>query len=127
MNDFNDHGLRAGLWSGVLHTKAAPARVVVTHLSEIVAHAQVSPGADGEWQIQAQLPADLLSDGIHTLILQADTGTGDAPLHPAAARLAQLSILAGSVLADDLIAEIGHLRSELELLKREFRRQASGE
>lgn len=124
MSEFDDHGLKAGRWSGVLASPQAPARVVVTHLSQVVATASVTPAGDGAWRIEADLPARLLSDGIHSLVLIADDGQGDEPPGPGAAQLARLPLLAGSVLADDLVAEIEHLRAELELLKREFRRFA---
>lgn len=127
MSDFESHGLRAGKWSGLLRADKAPARVVVTHLSEIVATARITDTAEGEWLIEAQLPADSLSEGIHSFVLVADDGEGEEVVRPGAVRLEQLPVLAGSVLADDLIAEIGHMRSELELLKREFRRLASEE
>ena len=127
MSDFESHGLRAGQWSGLLRAENAPARVVVTHLSEIVAHARITPAANGEWLIEAGLPADTLSGGINSFVLLGDDGEGDEAPRPDAVHLAQLPVLAGAVLADDLIAEIGHLRAELELLKREVRRLASDE
>lgn len=113
---FKSHGLKSGVWSGVLTGKMAPARLTVTLRGEDVAQAALTPLAPGEWQMRVPLPAALLSDGTHSLALQADGG----------GVLARLPIIAGAALDDDLIAEIALLRDELELLKREFRHFASG-
>jgi len=57
----------------------------------------------------------VLSDGLQTVVLQAD---GEV--------LTKVTILAGAPLQDDLRAEIGLLRAELDLLKRAFQRHARG-
>lgn len=124
MNDFDDHGLKAGRWTGILTARAAPARVLVTRLAETVALARITPAGEGAWRIEADLPPRILSEGVHSLVLLADDGQGDQPPGPGATRLARLPLLAGQALSDDLIAEIQQLRAELELLKREFRRFA---
>lgn len=129
MSQFHSHGLRAGQWSGTLTAPQAPPRVVVTHLGQIVAAARIRPAGDAgdRWLIEADLPVSLLSDGLHSLALIADDGSSaDQPLQPGATRLAQLAVMAGAVLSDDLLAELEHLRAELDMLKREFRRFAAG-
>ena len=40
--------------------------------------------------------------------------------------LARLTLVAGAVAGDELLAEVAQLRAELDLLKREFRRLAAG-
>lgn len=121
MTEFEDHGLQAGCWTGVLTARRAPAGVAVLHHAQIVALADISPAGPGRWTIRAALPASLLSEGVHSLLLVADHGA-EGP----ARELGRLALLAGSALGDDLLGEIAHLRAELELLKREFRRFAAG-
>lgn len=121
MTEFEDHGLQAGCWNGMLKASQRPARVTVRHHAQIVAEADISPAGSDRWTIRAPLPASLLSDGIHSLLLVADDEAGQPDRE-----LGRLALLAGSVLADDLMVEVQHLRAELELLKREFRRFAAG-
>ncbi|MFD2814100.1 hypothetical protein ACFSYD_05530 [Paracoccus aerius] len=40
--------------------------------------------------------------------------------------LASLTLVAGTVAGEELLAEVAQLRAELDLVKREFRRFASG-
>jgi hypothetical protein len=62
------------------------------------------------------LPASVIADGVQTvLITDAESG----------ARLASIPILSGSALEEDLRAEVGLLRSELDMLKRAFRRHCT--
>lgn len=126
MTELDDHGLQAGCWSGVLNAAQAPRRVAVLHHAQIVAEADISPAGPDRWTIRARLPASLLSDGIHSLSLIADDGAEGAGNGGARRELGRVALLAGSVLADDLMVEVQHLRAELELLKREFRRFAAG-
>ncbi|WP_147391961.1 hypothetical protein [Paracoccus onubensis] len=125
---FENHGLKAGIWTGMLTAAQAPARVALVHLGEIVALANLS-AAEGEglWQVTVELPASFLSDGAHSLILIADGGQdGDAP-QPDAVELDRLHLMAGAPLEYELVAEIKLMRAELDLLKREFRRLATFE
>ncbi|RJE82535.1 hypothetical protein D3P04_19385 [Paracoccus onubensis] len=128
MLQFENHGLKAGIWTGMLTAAQAPARVALVHLGEIVALANLS-AAEGEglWQVTVELPASFLSDGAHSLILIADGGQdGDAP-QPDAVELDRLHLMAGAPLEYELVAEIKLMRAELDLLKREFRRLATFE
>ena len=130
MSQFENHGLKAGIWSGVLTAAEAPARVALVHLGEIVASAHVSAvegEAEGHWHVSVELPQSLLSDGMHSLILISDGGQeGDAP-QPDALQLDRLHLMAGAPLQHELVAEIKLMRAELDLLKREFRRLATFE
>lgn len=127
MSQFENHGLKAGVWSGVLTAAEVPARVALVHLGEIVSVARLSGGEEGAWQVSVDLPSSFLSDGLHSLILIADSGQeGDAP-HPDAVQLDRLNLMAGTPLEHDLMAEIKLMRAELDLLKREFRRLATFE
>jgi hypothetical protein len=72
------------------------------------------PGKTGRHGVRVPIPAQLLTEGVQTVLLQ----TGDTVL-------AQFSLIAGTPLDDDLRAEIGLLRAELDLLKRAFRRHCT--
>lgn len=118
MAEFENLGLRAGVWYGVL-TGEAPSRVFVSHLGQPIAEAAVDPAGEGRFDVTAPLPADVLNDGVQTLLMVAEAGEGQL-----VQRLGQISLLSGEVLEEDLRAEISLLRAELDLLKREFRRLA---
>lgn len=124
LTHFDDHGLQGGVWRGVLRADSQPGRVVLTCLGRVVAHADLTPAADGGWQVAVPLPADTLCDGAQTFLLLADDGTADREPGPGAQHLAHLPLLAGAPLDQDLQAEINLLRAEMDLLKRELRRLA---
>ncbi|MDO5613091.1 MAG: hypothetical protein Q4G14_07595 [Paracoccus sp. (in: a-proteobacteria)] len=119
-------GLTGGQWAGQLRADAEPQRVLLLHLGQAVAQAQVSPAGPGEWRVVADVPPAVLTDGCHNLLLVADQGTGDDPPQPGATRIAALPIAAGAALDDDLRAEIELLRAEMEIIKAELRRMARG-
>ncbi|TRW97396.1 hypothetical protein FNJ84_07725 [Paracoccus sp. M683] len=126
MTDFEDHGLSAGIWSGVLRRENAPARVLLTHLGRPVAEAQLSPAADGEWRVSAGISSDLLSDGLQCFLLMAEPPEA-GPEGAGAEHLASLTVLAGVPLDQDIHAEVELLRAEIDMLKREMRRLATRE
>ncbi len=128
MLQFENHGLKAGIWTGMLTAAQAPARVALVHLGEVVALANLS-AAEGEglWQVTVELPASFLSDGAHSLILIADGGKEAEAPQPDAVQLDRLHLMAGAPLEHELVAEIKLMRAELDLLKREFRRLATFE
>ncbi|MDO5632305.1 MAG: hypothetical protein Q4G22_10755 [Paracoccus sp. (in: a-proteobacteria)] len=121
-------GLTDGQWSGILRADTQPQRILLLHLGQPVAQAQVSPAGPGEWRIAVDVPPAVLTDGCHNLLLIADAGAGagDEPPQPGAARIAALPIAAGAPLDDDLRAEIELLRAEMEIIKAELRRMARG-
>lgn len=122
MPQFESHGLKAGIWSGILTAKATPGRVFLTHLGEVVSVARVENAGQGQWRISVDLPSGLLADGVHSFILLTDEGEGSEAVLPDATQLDRLHVMAGAPLDDTLLAEVQLLRAELELLKREFRR-----
>lgn len=125
MPKFEDYGVRGGVWSGRLTATRRPGRVCATHLGEVVAEAVLTDAAGNAWNLRIDLPAALISEGVTSLILVADEAGPGAPVSPASVHLARLNLAAGRVLDDDVAAELALLRSELELLKREFRRFAA--
>lgn len=121
---FTSQGFRGGIWSGRL-TGGTPARAVLVLRGETVAEAVLTPD-DGGLTLEARLPADRLGEGAQSFLLIADSGEGMARPLPGGVTLASLPVVAGAPLADDLAAEIALLRAELDLLKRELRRLATG-
>ena len=118
---FDDLGLSDGIWRGMLHAPAAPARLCVMDEGRIVADATLKGDAKGPWQVEAELPASVMSEGIRSLLLVVCDEDGP---RPGASALGRLDLRAGRPLDQDLLAEIALLRAELDLLKREFRRYA---
>lgn len=126
MDEYEDLGLRGGLWRGQVRRAAAPGRILLVHMGEVLDRAEVTPLGEGVWQVSVRLPADRLTDGAVTFALHEDTGAGDGEaLQPGSTVLATLPLIAGKALHRDLRAELTLLRAELDLLKREFRRHAA--
>lgn len=128
MLQFENHGVNAGTWSGMLTAAEAPSRVALVHRGEILSIGQLSPAGgedEGTWQVSVDLPASILSDGVHSLLLIADGGQDEDPPMSDAVQLDSLNLMAGAPLEHELLAEIHMMRAELDLLKREFRRLAS--
>lgn len=121
MSDFETLGLKSGIWSGLLHREKAPAHVVLLHAGDIVADADVTEDGPGIWRIRAALPTSSLSDGVQSFSLLGSRGDGEFQIADTEV-LGDLSIQAGEALDLDLRAELELIRSELDLLKREFRR-----
>ncbi len=108
--------LANGLWEGVLEKAPKAPVIVARHQGRALDGVEVTPLPDhpGQFAVRVPLPPSLLSEGVQTVvILLGDTA------------LAQVTIVAGVPLEDDLRAEIGLLRAELELLKRAFRRHCA--
>jgi hypothetical protein len=109
---------RSRLQKGIWHASVASAdqpQVSASIDGRDLDQITCAPGDGGQWEIAVSLPADMLHDGLQTVLLRDATG----------AVIGQLPILAGAPLADDLRAEIALLRAELDILKAAFRRQAS--
>lgn len=122
---FESHGVAAGCWIGVLASDVPPAGLVVLHRGQVVARAVLRDAGPGAWSVAANLPAAVIDTGLHALLLVVGDGDGN-PAGPAPQVLSSLTLIAGSVAGDDLLAEVAQLRAELDLLKREFRRLAAG-
>lgn len=107
--------LRHGVWYGVVTGSGdtAPALRVTcqgTPLSDV----SISRGPEGQnWSVRIPIPAEAIADGVQTILI-ADANNG--------AVLGHISLIAGEALGDDLRAEVGLLRAELDMLKKAFRR-----
>lgn len=111
-------GLRAGVCEGVVDGPAGAAPALrATHLDRTLDGLTLTEadGHPGRWKLRLPLPADLLSDGVQTVLVADAQGTV----------LGSLAIAAGAPLEQDLRAEIDLLRAELDLLKRAFRRHCA--
>lgn len=106
-----------GVWEGRLSATAGPAPVIeARHQDRALDGVEVIPlpGKAGGFAVRVPLPVALLSTGVQTVLLQLD-----------GAVLAQVTLVAGVPVEDDLRAEISLLRAELDLLKRAFRRHVA--
>lgn len=112
-------GLNAGRFSGHLEVQGPESylpAVEVLHLGKPIGEVDVSEIANRPqtWLMSVAIPAELLSDGVQTFVIR-ETGLDQT--------LGSFTIIAGEALEDDLRAEIGLLRAELDLLKSAFRRE----
>ncbi len=69
------------------------------------------PGREGDFAVKVPIPAEVLSEGVQTLLVRHGSET-----------LAHFTIITGVAMEDDVRAEIDLLRAELDMLKRAFRR-----
>ncbi|KKL21685.1 hypothetical protein LCGC14_2442970 [marine sediment metagenome] len=113
-------GIRAGIWEASLdyRGKEAPEQpgIEVSHLGQPLDGLEVAaiPGRARAWSLRFAIPAELLSDGVHSFIVtETDTGV----------TLGAFSIAMGDALEGDIRAEMQLLRAELDVLKKAFRRQ----
>ncbi len=106
--------IRAGVWEGVLTGPTDPA-IEVLHLEAVVPGHSVTAIAErpGEWLVRVPIPADLLTEGVQTFLIRDKASGG---------KLEHFTIITGVAMEDDMRAEIDLLRSELDMLKRAFRR-----
>ena len=106
-----------GVWEGLLDRPAEATgvpQVKVTYLGNAIEGIDTSRDPDsGQWVLRVPIPAEAITDGLQTFVI-ADAATD--------AVLASFAIHAGDPLAEDIRAEIGLLREELDMLKKAFRR-----
>ena len=114
----NKKQIISGKYVGILRArgKGNPVpELEMLHLGNVVGTVVAEPiGPDGDnWEITAEIPTEFLTDGVQTflIVFQGQTEILD-----------RFSIITGEPLEEDLRAEIELLRSELDMLKRAFRR-----
>jgi hypothetical protein len=110
--------LMEGIWQGALKVSGANGNyhpeITASHLENPIDGVEVRESdTSGEWIIRVPVPADTLSDGVQTYLVN-DARSGE--------KLASFTILAGETLDDDIRTEISLLRAELDMLKKSFRR-----
>jgi hypothetical protein len=106
-----------GVWHGVLKRAGRDnwqPEIEVTHLDQPVEGVEVEEDRVEEcWYVRVPIPAERISDGVQTFLVRD---------RQSAAVLGSFAIVAGDALAEDIRAEMGLLRAELDMLKKAFRR-----
>ena len=106
-----------GVWEGVVarvRDGVGRPNLKVTHLERPVDGVSLSEGGeDGAWELKVPVPREAIADGVQTVLI-TDGDTDET--------LGSFALLAGEALGDDIRAEVELLRSELDMLKRAFRR-----
>ena len=107
--------IRGGVWEGVLTGPTDMPMLEVVLLGAALPGLSVTalPDSPGTWAVRLPIPAEVLSEGVQTFLIQNKTNGGT---------LAHFTIITGVAMEDDVRAEIDLLRAELDLLKRGFRR-----
>lgn len=109
--------IRGGAWHAnlTLPEEHGLPRITVRHLDQALDRVSVSadPEQAGLWKIRAPIPSELLNDGVHTFLV-VDEESGET--------LDSFAIVTGTILEQDVRAEIALLRAELDMLKGAFRR-----
>lgn len=104
----------AGIWHvAVSRTTQDPPAVVASLDGVQLAAVDCRKAPQGNhWMLRVPVPAHLLHGGVQTVVLSLPDGS----------TISSLAIMAGAAVAEDLRAEIGLLRNELDLLKSVVRR-----
>ena len=121
MSEFENLGLKAGIWTGLIRRSDAPKPISLFHKGDSVGQARIAEAGEDVWQVAVNLPAERLNDGVSTFLLIESTSE-DGLADPMGQQIASLSVSAGQALQQDVLAEMELIRSELDLLKKEFRR-----
>ena len=111
----NASGIRNGYWEGeVVTTDDAPPALEILHMNQNLDGVEIAPaGEAGHWRVRVPIPAATLNEGVQTFLIQHGASGN---------RIGEFTIIAGVPLEDDIRAEIGLLRAELDILKKSFRR-----
>lgn len=108
---------REGIWEGLLVAQGGgeTAPQIVASIEDRPIHGvTVSETPEpGRWVVEVPVPVAALGDGVSTVLIR--DARDDSVLN-------SFALIAGEALADDIRAEVDLLRSELDLLKRAFRK-----
>ncbi|MDQ2090925.1 hypothetical protein [Marimonas arenosa] len=110
--------MKEGVWEAILRrdreeTHADLPSIEVTLDNATVPDVQVIPDQEGSYVLRVPVPREAICDGVQTFLVH-DGGNGQ--------KLGAFTLIAGEGVEDDIRAEIGLLRAELDMLKRAFRR-----
>ncbi len=106
--------LLAGVWEGILTgAKAAPTLEALHRDRPVEGLSVTETGEPGRYAVRLPLPAEVLAEGVETVLIR-DRATGETLDH--------VTIAAGPAAEADLRAEVALLRAEIDLLKAAFRR-----
>lgn len=105
-----------GVWEGVLTGAVDAPALAALHQGRRLEGLKVTPepGQSGTHAVSLPIPATVLSEGVQTVLIETEGKV-----------LASFTLVAGQPLEEDLRAEIGLLRGELDLLKKAFRRHVA--
>lgn len=107
--------MRQGIWQGII-TGAGDTQpeIIVTHQDVEVQDVVLAHDTKADhWMLSIPVPKEMIADGVHTLLIR--DGANDQ-------KLGHMTLVAGEVLSDDILAEMDLLRAELDMLKSAFRR-----
>lgn len=108
--------LHNGIWQGVLASDhAAKPTIEVMFDGAHVPDVELSDQGEGEYLLRVPIPQHAIADGTQTFVIRDATDQTE---------LGSFFLIAGEIAADDVRAEIGQLRAELDLLKDAFRKFA---
>ena len=108
--------LHNGIWQGVLTSDhAAKPTIEVMFDGAHVPDVELSDQGEGEYLLRVPIPQNAIADGAQTFVIRDATDQTE---------LGSFFLIAGEIAADDVRAEIGQLRAELDLLKDAFRKFA---
>lgn len=105
--------IAGGVWEGILTGGGASPVIEALHEGRVVEGVEVRPlpGKAGCFAVQVPIPAWALNDGVQSFLVQSGGIV-----------LARFTLVAGQPPDQDIRAELGLLRAELDLLKRAFQR-----
>ncbi len=105
--------LREGTWRGEFQLEGEAPPLELRHMDQKVSDLTPEEAGEGRLTLAVPIPVERLGDGVQTFVI-ADSDSGE--------RIADFTLIAGTLADDDLRAEVELLRAELDMLKRAFRR-----
>lgn len=112
--------IEAGIWRARLEgpAGATPPPIAALHRDREVGAPSVTPvpGRAGAWDLRLPVPAEIIAEGIETVVI-VERGSNSV--------LAVFSLATALPSEDDLRAELARLRAEFDLLSRAFRRHCA--
>ena len=108
---------RDGLWEGLLTGLHDAADLSARFRDRELPLRADRAEEEGGWRVALPIPADILGDGVHTILFTLPDGTV----------LDRIAILSGELLSGDLLAEVSLLRAEISVMKRALQRIGRGQ